>query len=103
VHPFCGTEDRIHWARRQAKCTTDATGFVYHGANARLVFAIFSVKGFGWNIEQGRQCRDCYIAARRALINVALPVHDGFGVQPAARVAALATLGLRQPGVDLAD
>ena len=59
-------------------------------------YGFFSgVEGFGLHTQQvGKRC-DGRLAAGRALVNV-VAVGNGFGIGAAARVAALATLGLRQ-------
>jgi hypothetical protein len=46
---------------------------------------------------------DIGVAAGRAAVDVGFTLGDGLGIGPAARIAALAALGLRQDGVDLVD
>jgi hypothetical protein len=70
---------------------------------ARNFRAVRGIEWFFQPAEQGGQLANALCTARRALIDVGLAVRDGLRIRPAARVAALGALGLRQQRIDRFD
>jgi hypothetical protein len=84
-----------------------------HRVQPMQVFSSMTATAFGFVLhalaqggstpEQFGQALDALHPAGRALVDVHLALGDGLGIGLAARIAALAALGLRQDGVDLLD
>lgn len=103
MHLFRCAEDCIYRACLDTQCTADASRFIDNGHCFWFFLTIFGVERQGLSAQQIRQCLDAGFPAGWALVDSGLPAGDGFGIRPAARVVALATLGLGQNGFDLVN
>src|SRR5690606_12226753 len=99
VHLLGGADGGSHRAGLHALGAAAALGLADIG-DARRYFAFRGVQRLGLDIQQSGQRLDGGLAARWALVDL-VAAGDGFGVGLAARITALAALGLRQQGVDL--
>ncbi len=70
------------------------------GDDGFLFGAVFSVERLGLNIQQVSQRLNGLFTAGGTLVN-GVAVGDGFRIRAAAGIAALATLGLGEQGIDL--
>jgi len=103
MHQFGCAEDRIYRTGLDTQGATDADPFIDKRYGFWFYLSIVGVERHGFDSEQVRQRRDAGIPARRALVDAGFASGDRFCIGPAARVVALATLGLRQDGFDLVD
>ena len=100
VHLLGRANNRIHRAGLDTQRATNAGIFVNAGDGLGLFF------GFEWfdlAAKQVGQTLHAFHAAWWAEVDVAFALGDGFGIGLASGVTALATLGLRQDGVDFFD
>src|SRR5262249_38313989 len=100
VHQLRRADDRIHRAGADAQRAADAARLVYQRDAARSLDAVPRVERLRFPAEQRRELADPGFATGRALVDVGLAGRDRLGVAPAARVAALGALRLRQQRVD---
>ncbi len=101
MHLFRCAEDCIYRAGVDTQNAADASQFIDNCHCFCLFLTVFGVKRHGLNTKQIRQCLDTGFPAWWTLVDISLPVGDGFGIGPAARVIALAALRLGQDGIDL--
>ena len=101
MHLFRCAEDCIYRAGLDTQSAANASHFIDNGHGFWFFLTVFGVEGHGLNSKQIRQCFDTGFPAWRTLVDTSLPAGDGFGIGPAARVVALATLGLGQDGFNL--
>ncbi len=101
MHLFRCAQDCIYRASLDAQSTADASQFIDNCHCFWFFLAVFGVERHGLNSKQSRHCLDTAFPAWRTLVDTGLPAGDGFGIGPAARVVALAALGLGQDGFDL--
>lgn len=98
VHQLGGADDGIDRAGLDALGATDAFGFANTGDLGRCA-AAQRVRRKQWLLEQRCQRSDGFAATWRALVDGPARCQF-FGVGPTAIVAAFATLGLWQQGID---
>jgi len=100
MHEFCGTDDRIDRARRQASCAADAPRFIDPGNLRRALHAVGRIQGQRLFIQKPRKRVNGGAAARRTLIDLNLAAGYRNRIRTAARVAAPGALCLRKKCVD---
>ena len=101
MHLFRCAENCIYRAGLDTQSATNAGQFIDNGHCFCFFLTVIRVERHGLYTKQVRQCVDTGFPAWRTLVDTSLPAGDGFGIGPAARVVALATLGLGQDGFDL--
>ena len=100
VHEFAGPDDRIHRTGVDTQRAADTGGF-FDARNCGLrCDAVCGVQRQRFFAEQRCDFRDDLVTTRRALVEGRFAGCDGIGIGPAAGVAALSALRLRQHGVD---
>lgn len=100
MHLFRCAEDCIDRAGLDTQGAANAGQLINKGYGFWLFLAILRIERHGLNPKQIRQCPDAGFPTRRTLIDSSFPIGQGFSIGPAARVVALAALGLRQEGFD---
>lgn len=100
VHEFAGPDDRIHRTGVDAQRAADTGGFFDPRNSGLRCDAMCGVQWQRFFAEQCCDFRDDLVATRRALVEGRFAGCDGLGIGPAAGVAALSALRLRQHGVD---
>jgi len=101
MHLFRCAEDCIYRAGLDTQSAANASQFIDNCHCFWFFLAVFGVEGHGLNTKQSRQRFDTGFPAWGTLVDISIPAGDGFGIRPAARVVALAALGLGQDGFDL--
>ena len=99
VHLFGRADDGVHGAGLNTFGAADALVFEDKRDARRRFLAVLGVQGQGLDTEQIGQGSNTGCAARRAFVD-GVARGDRFGIGPAAGVAALAALRLRQQRVD---
>ena len=102
VHLFSGAQDGIDWAGLNAFGATDAFFFANYGDHGGFLDAVFRVQRWRFNIQKLGQRINGVLSARRTLVDL-ITGRNGLGVGPAAGVATLSALSLRQHFVDGVD
>jgi hypothetical protein len=97
---LAAADDGIDRTGLDALGAADAVGFDYDCDQRRLVFATAPIERLGRESEHMRQGARAGITTGRAAIDVGIADGHRFGIRPAARVTALAALGLRQYAVE---
>jgi ADP-ribosylglycohydrolase len=101
MHLFRCAEDCIYRTSLNTQGTANANQFIDDGHCFWFFLAVFGVERRGLDTQKIRQSSDAAFSAWRTLVDTSLAAGNGFGIGPAARVVALAALGLRQDGIDL--
>ena len=103
MHQFGCAEYCIYRTSLDAQGATDADLLIDKRHCFWFCLAIVGVERHGFGTEKVRQYRDDSFPAGWTLVDTGFSAGDGFCIRPAARVVALATLGLRQNGFDLVN
>lgn len=96
VHALVGTQNGIRGADLDAEGAADAPVFIDAGEHAWSFYAMVRIQWQRGAACDGRQARNAFLAAGRALVDGRCARGHGFGVASAVRVAAARALGLRQ-------
>jgi hypothetical protein len=102
VHQLGGTENGVDRTGLDALGTANALGFSNNGHGANSLYAVLGIERQDCHIEQIGKGHNSGFAAGWALIN-GFTGGNGRGIRPAAGMAALAALGLRQQVVYFID
>src|SRR5690606_20554148 len=103
VHALAGADDRVDRAGLYALGATDAIGRHDPGDRPRLLGPARRVECERLAPEGGGEAGDPPAATGRTAVDGRAVPDDGFGVRPAARIAALGALGLGQERIDPLD
>jgi len=101
VHLLARAHDCIDRTWRQALRAANTALLVDHCEQCGTLDPIVGIEWEGRSIQQSGEALDRRGATRWALIDVGGPTRDGFGVGPAAGVAATGALRLRKQSVDV--
>ena len=96
VHALVGADDGVHRTGLDAERAADAMGLVDARHQQRAGLAARQVQRQDGLLQQRGQRGDAFIAAGRAAVDGGCAGGDGVGVGPAAVMAALGALRLRQ-------
>lgn len=103
VHQSRRTDNRIDRARLDAQRAADTKRFVYHCNGRRFGRAEARVNWFESDAEQRGELARAVLSAGGALVGFGASRGECLGVGPAAAIAALAALRLRQQSVNACD
>lgn len=101
MHQFARANDGIDGAGRQAQGAADAGGFINESDGWCGSQAVCCALWNDGDVEQCSQFGNDFVATGRALVDRCLACSNGIGIRPAARMVALAALGLRQQGINV--
>ena len=100
MHDLRCPQDGVNRAGLNALGAANALRLANPGHDGLLFRAVLSVERLGLNIQQVSQRLNGLFTAGGALVN-GIAVGDGFRIGATAGIAALATLGLGEQGIDL--
>jgi hypothetical protein len=103
VHQSRCTDDRIDRARLDTQRAADTKRFIYHCNGRRFGSAKVRVDRFESDAEQRGEFARTVLSAGGALVGSGASRGERLGVRPAAAIAALAALRLRQQSVNACD